>query len=122
MSLEKVLKLLTSLGLPRKNAEVYLFIAANGPVQVGTIADGMPIDKQQAYGRIRQLQKKRIVIASSNRPLVLSAVSFDNVIDILSKQKRKSVQALEDNREEILSKWQSITTDKSKQACSNRQF
>jgi sugar-specific transcriptional regulator TrmB len=107
-----MLELITSLGMSRKNAEVYLFIAANGPVQVRTIAIGMPIGKQQAYGIIRQLQKKGVVIASSARPVLLSAVSFDQAIDILSKHKRKSVQALEKNREEILSKWQSITTNK----------
>lgn len=112
MSLERMLELLTSLGMPQKNAEVYLFIAANGPVQVRTLTNGMPIGKQQAYGRIRKLRKKGVVIALSTRPVVLSAVSFDQAIDILSKHKHESVQTLEDNREKILSKWQSITTDK----------
>ncbi len=104
-----MLKLLTSLGLSRKNAELYLFIAVNGPIQVKAIADGMAVGRQQAYRRARQLQKRKVVITSNTHPMTISAVDFQQAIDILSKPRRNAIQALETNRDEILSHWQLVT-------------
>jgi hypothetical protein len=81
LSHERVLKALVSLGLSRRAAEVYVFLATKGP------------------------QKKRIVRAARDCSALYSALPFEKAIDLLLEAKRKEAQSIEQNKEEILFEW-----------------
>jgi len=109
-----VLKALVSLGLSRRAAEVYVYLATKGPQKTADIASTLKLKKQQElYSALKNLQEKRIVRANLNYSAHYSALPFEKAIDLLLEVKRKDAQSIEQNREEILSEWHSIISDNS---------
>ena len=106
MSHERVLKALVSLGLSRRAAEVYVYLATKGPQKTEDIADTLKLNKQQGlHSTLKKLQEKRIVRATRDCSALYSALPFEKAIDLLLEAKRKEAQTIEQNKEEILSEW-----------------
>lgn len=101
-------KTLVRLGLTKTNAQVYVFLAQAGPQKARDIASALRMYKRQLYRSLKKLQYKGIVSATLERPAQFSAVSFEKVLDIFAKAKVEEAQRIEQNKEEILSKWQSM--------------
>jgi sugar-specific transcriptional regulator TrmB len=101
-------KTLVRLGLTKKDAQVYVFLAQTGPQKARDIAHALEMYKRQLYRSLKKLQNKGIVSATLERPAKFSAVPFEKVLDIFAKAKIEEAQLIEQNKEEILSKWQSM--------------
>ncbi len=109
MSLNRVLQILMSLGLSKKDAQVFVYITAKGSTQVNEIVTGLSLGESRVYRCVRGLRKKGIITVVGEHPMVFSAIPLEDAIDFLSKPKRKSTQSLENNRKRLLLKWQTIT-------------
>jgi sugar-specific transcriptional regulator TrmB len=109
MSQEKVLKTLESLGLPKPDAQVYIFLGKRGPQKGKDIAKALKMPKQHLYLVLKNLQSKGIVNATLERPAKFSALSFEKVLDLFVKAKMEEAQRIECGKNEILSDWQSIS-------------
>ena len=109
MSLERVLKALTKLGLSQREAEVYVYLATKGPQKAGNIAETLKLNKQHLCSILKSLQNKRIVNVTREYSAQFSALPFETALDILAEAKRKEAQSIEENKEEILSHWRSMT-------------
>ncbi len=106
MSHERVLNALVSLGLSRRAAEVYIYLATKGPQKMADIVGTLRLNKQQElHSALENLQDKRIVKATFNYSAHYSALPFEKAIDLLLEAKRKEAQSIEQNKEEILSDW-----------------
>ena len=108
MSLKQMLKALTSLGLSQTDTEIYIFLAPKAPQNVKDIADALRMKKQQLYPCLQNLQNKGIVNCTSERPTLFSAVPIEKVTDLLVKANLEEAQLMEENRQKILSFWQTM--------------
>ena len=108
MSLERVLRTLEGFGLSRVDAEVYVYLAKQGPQRGGAIAEALKIRRQQLHSILKALQDKGVVTASSERPVLFSAVAFEKALDLLVEADIEQAKAIKDTKEELLSEWQSM--------------
>ena len=110
MSLERVLKALTTLGLTQREAEVFVYLATKGPQRMANIANTLKLNKQQLQSTLKNLQSRKIVKATLEYSAQFSALPFETALDLLTEAKRKETRRIEDNKREILSHWRSISS------------
>lgn len=108
MSQEKILKTLVSIGLTQWDAKVYVLLAKRGPIKARDAAEALTISKQRLYPIIRSLQRKGIVNSTLERPARFSAEPFEKVLDLFVKAKMAEAHHVQQNKDAILSDWQSI--------------
>jgi sugar-specific transcriptional regulator TrmB len=108
VSQEKILKTLESLGFTQWDAKVYIILAKRGPIKASDAARALKLSKQRLYPIVKSLQSKGIVNSTLERPARFSAVPFEKVLDLFVKAKMEQAQRIQQNRDELLSDWQSI--------------
>ena len=113
MSTERVLKTLMGLGLSQTDAQVYVFLATNGPQKARNITNELKMYKRKIYRSLKSLRGKGIVSATLERPAWFSALPFAKVLDLFMKARLEEAQSIEQNKEEILSHWNSMITGNS---------
>ena len=96
------------LGLSEVDAEVYVYLALNGPCKARDVLGKMEIYKEQLYRSIKNLKEKDIVFASVGFPAEFSAIPFDKVLDLLSEIKKRQAEALKAINEYLLDNWESM--------------
>jgi sugar-specific transcriptional regulator TrmB len=108
MSQERVLKTLLGFGLTEMDAKVYIFLAKKGLQKAIDIAKSLKMNKEQLYRSLKKLQSKGIVTATLEHPARFSALPFEKVLDLFVKAKMEEAQEIKQNKDEILSFFQSI--------------
>jgi sugar-specific transcriptional regulator TrmB len=103
-----VIRVLINLGLSQREAEVYVFLAKAGPQKARNIADALKIQRQQLHQSLKSLRHRGIVNATVERSIEFSAIPFDRVLELLKQATLNEAQRIEQNKEEILSIWQSV--------------
>jgi sugar-specific transcriptional regulator TrmB len=107
-----MLKTLAALGFTETDAQVYVYLASEGPQEAKDIAEALEIHERKLHRDLRKLQQKRLVNASQEHPAQFSAVAFDKILDLLIKTHLKEAQRIEQEKQEILSQWHSIMNKK----------
>jgi sugar-specific transcriptional regulator TrmB len=102
-------KTLVYLGFTKKDSQVYVFLAAEGPKKAKEIAETLNLQISQLYSILKKLQNNGVVNASSEHPARFSAVIFEKVLELLIEAKREQHKALLASKKELLSSWRSIT-------------
>jgi sugar-specific transcriptional regulator TrmB len=105
LSLERILKAIMGIDLSETDAQVYVFLALNGPHKAKEITKKMNLHKEQLYRSLNNLKGKDIVKATLDYPAVFSAVPFEVVLDLLAEIKREQAQALQEVRKDLLDSW-----------------
>jgi len=108
MNHQNVLKTLVTLGLSHTDAEVYIHLAIKGPQKAGNIADALKLEEELLSHSLKYLQNKGVVDSTLERSALFSALPFDKVLELLMKEHIKETQNIEQNKDEILSKWQKM--------------
>jgi len=108
LTLERVLKTLEDFGLSRADAEVYVYLAKQGPKKGRELANALEVTKQQLYPSLKNLKKKGVVTASLERPALFSAVAFEEVIELLIAIKMEQAKAFEETKKELMDSWRLI--------------
>ena len=106
LSLELVIETLVSCGLKRIDAEVYTFLAKNGPHRGKDIARALKINKQQIYPALKNLKEKGIIKFTTKRPVFYFAEPMDKVLTMFMESRKKEIQSLKQKKEKLLSSWQ----------------
>jgi sugar-specific transcriptional regulator TrmB len=96
------------LGLSEVDAQVYIYIALNGPCKAREVIDKMEIYKEQLYRSIKNLKEKDIVSSSAGFPSDFSAIPFEKVLDLLAEIKKRKVEALKVINEYLMDNWESL--------------
>ncbi len=95
-------------GLTDLDAKIYVFVAKKGLVKALDILKAMKINKEQIYRSLKKLQSKGLVTATLEHPARFSAVPMEKVLDMLIRAKMEEAQEIRQNKEEILSIWNSM--------------
>jgi sugar-specific transcriptional regulator TrmB len=103
-----MLTTLINLGFTESEVQVYVFLATEGPKKARDIADTLKIQKNQLYCILKKLRSQGIVNPSSEYPARFSAVSFDQILDIIIKARAEQQEVLEASKQELISAWRSI--------------
>ena len=114
MSLERIVKAIMSMNLSETGAQVYVFLALNGPHRAREISRRMVLNKAQLYRSLRSLQDKGIALTTADSPSVFSVIPFERLLDLLVETRKQQESALRDAREELLSSWQKVIKRNSK--------
>ena len=112
-SLERILKALMNLGLSQRETEIYIYLATKGPQEAGNIAENLRLNRQQLGFSLESLQNRKIVILTLEYSAKFSALPFEKTMALLMKAKIEEAQNIEQNKEEILSHWNSMITENS---------
>lgn len=96
------------LGLSEVDAQVYIYLALNGPCKAREVVDKLEIYKEQLYRSIKNLKEKNIVSALSGFPSEFSAVPFEKVLDLLAAIKKQQAEALQVINEYLMDNWESL--------------
>jgi len=107
-------KAIMSMDLSETDAQVYVFLALNGPHRAREISRRMNLYKAQLYRSLRNLQDKDIALATADSPAVFSVIPFERLLDMLVKIRKEQEGALRDAREELRSSWQKVIKRNSK--------
>lgn len=113
MSHERVLRVLVNLGLTQIDAEVYVYLARQGPSKAREIAKALKMREQNLYHSLRSLQSKELVNVAVGRPAEFSAITFDKALEFLIKAHLKEAQNIEQEKDEILNQWHSMIAEAS---------
>ena len=112
LSLERVFKALTSLGLSESDARVYMFLALKGPTKTGNIVNDLKMSRQQIHRSLKFLQDKRIVFADRKNQDVFSALLFEKALELLIETEEEKTEILQETKKSILQDWKSSTKKK----------
>ena len=105
-SLEKVIRVLISLGLSQTDAEVYVHLAATGPATARSIISNLAFNRRQIYRSLKVLQQKGIASENHEHPAEFSAISFDRALNLLLEVKKEQAKSLETSKAELVSGFQ----------------
>ena len=114
LSLELLLDTLVGFGLKRTDAQVYAFLAKSGPHRGKDLVSALKITKQQLYPSLKNLQERGIINSTFERPALFFAVPIEKVLDTFIKARIEELQRMIQNKEELLSSWQSMTRNDSR--------
>ena len=114
MSYERIIKTLTTLGLTKRDAYVYVHLATNGPQRAENIAKELKLQEVQLHQTMQNLQSRGMVNCAWESTPLFTALPFDKALDLLIKAHLKETHSIEIEKERILTGWQSTIPNHSK--------
>ena len=108
MSLERIFKALMDLGLSETDSRVYIKITLKGPMYAKTIIEDLNISKQQFYPILKKLQNKKLIKITATRASVISALPFEDALEMLINFKMEKSKKILENKKELLSYWKAV--------------
>ena len=102
-----MLKTLVNFGFERQDAEVYVYLALNGPKNAKDIATALKTYERQVYRSLKKLTNKEIVNATPEPPANFSVISLDKLLDLLAKARLEEARRIEQEKDSILRLWKS---------------
>jgi sugar-specific transcriptional regulator TrmB len=108
MSKEWILQTLLDQGLPRVDAQVYVFLIIDGPNQRKTIAQRLSLNRSGIHHSLANLKSLGIIIEIPKRPTMFSALPFDKVLELLLQAKKEQTNYLLKNRDVLLTNWHEL--------------
>ncbi len=109
---EDIEKILNQLGVSHREVKLYLYLAKSGPQKAIEISKNLKIHKVEVYRFLRNLENKGLIESTLERPMRLTAIPFEQVIDSLITERKKTTASLEEKKNEILTKWNLISAEK----------
>ncbi len=113
MSEKDVTKFLQNLGLSKREIQVYMFLAKSGVQSTSFVAKRLKMERVQAYRTFKKLQEKGFIEATLERPTRFTIVPFETLVDNFINLKKNEVVNLNDQKQDLLTAWQSISAPES---------
>jgi sugar-specific transcriptional regulator TrmB/CBS domain-containing protein len=113
MSEKDVTKFIQVLGLSKREIQVYLFLAKSGVQSTSFVAKRLKMERVQAYRTFKKLQEKGFIEATLERPTRFTIVPFEALVDNFINAKKNEVVNLNDQKQNLLTAWQSISAPES---------
>jgi len=102
LSLERIIEALISVGLSRRDAEVYVYLAKKGPKTIVHLTKTLIYSKQEINRSLITLQTSGLL---TKNQILFCALPFEDALGLLIKTKKKQAQTLHENKEELLFNW-----------------
>jgi sugar-specific transcriptional regulator TrmB/predicted transcriptional regulator len=113
LSEKDVTKFLQTLGLSKREIQVYMFLAKSGVQSTSFVAKRLKMERVQAYRTFKKLQEKGFIEATLERPTRFTIVPFENLVDTFINTKKNEVANLSDQKQSLLTSWSSISAPES---------
>ncbi len=113
MSEKDVTRFLQMLGLSKREIQVYMFLAKSGVQSTSFVAKRLKMERVQAYRTFKKLQEKGFIEATLERPTRFTIVPFSALVDNFISTKKNEVAALNEQKQNLLTAWQSISAPES---------
>jgi sugar-specific transcriptional regulator TrmB len=113
MSEKDVTRFLQILGLSKREIQVYMFLAKSGVQSTSFVAKRLKMERVQAYRTFKKLQEKGYIEATLERPTRFTIVPFEALVDNFINAKKTEVANLNDQKQDLLTAWQSISAPES---------
>ncbi|MGA3289680.1 MAG: CBS domain-containing protein [Candidatus Bathyarchaeia archaeon] len=113
MSEKDVTRFLQILGLSKREIQVYMFLAKSGVQSTSFVAKRLKMERVQAYRTFKKLQEKGFLEATLERPTRFTIVPFEALVDSFISAKKNEVTSLTDQKQPLLTAWQSISAPES---------
>jgi sugar-specific transcriptional regulator TrmB/CBS domain-containing protein len=113
MSEKDVTKFLQNLCLSKREVQVYMFLAKSGVQSTSFVAKRLKMERVQAYRTFKKLQEKGFIEATLERPTRFTIVPFEALVDNFINAKKNEVVNLNDQKQNLLTAWQSISAPES---------
>ena len=113
MSEKDVTKFLQNLCLSKREIQVYMFLAKSGVQSTSFVAKRLKMERVQAYRTFKKLQEKGFIEATLERPTRFTIVPFEALVDNFINAKKSEVVNLTDQKQNLLTAWQSISAPES---------
>jgi sugar-specific transcriptional regulator TrmB len=111
LSLERVIKALIDLGLSRADAKVYVYLAKKGPSEIVNLSDAFKFSKQKLSRSLKNLQSKGIVSVNLKGNALVSALPFEQTLELLITIKEEQTHIMQESKEGLLSSWRKMTKE-----------
>ena len=108
MSEKAIFNVLRISKLTENESEVYVFLAKNGVQRARDISKSIGMHKAQVYRVLKNLESRGMVDLTLEKPSRYTAISFENLLELLIKTKKDDVSFLEENKNALLTQWESI--------------
>ncbi len=113
MSEKDITRFLQILGLSKREIQVYMFLAKSGVQSTSFVAKRLKMERVQAYRTFKKLQEKGFIEATLERPTRFTIVPFEALVDNFITAKRNEVSNLSEQKQNLLTAWQSISAPES---------
>jgi len=113
MSEKDITRFLQMLGLSKRELQVYMFLVKSGVQSTSFAAKRLKMERVQAYRTFKKLQEKGFIEATLERPTRFTIVPFEALVDNFINAKKNEVVSLSDQKQNLLTTWQSISAPES---------
>lgn len=111
-TISQISEILKKLGLTKKEAEVYLYLASNHGYSSGRdISNRLKLHKGETYRILQSLQSRGIVEATMDRPMIYIGVPIEKILDLHIETMKGQVSYLESEKKKMISQFKSINFD-----------
>ncbi len=90
-----------------------MFLAKSGVQSTSFVAKRLKMERVQAYRTFKKLQEKGFIEATLERPTRFTIVPFSALVDNFITSKKNEVTNLNDQKQSLLSAWESISAPES---------
>ena len=90
-----------------------MFLAKSGVQSTSFVAKRLKMERVQAYRTFKKLQEKGFIEATLERPTRFTIVAFEALVDSFISAKKNEVTNLTDQKQPLLTAWQSISAPES---------
>jgi sugar-specific transcriptional regulator TrmB/CBS domain-containing protein len=116
LSEKDITKFLQTLGLSKREIQIYLFLAKGGVQSTSFAAKRLKMERVQAYRTFKKLQEKGFIEATIERPTRFSIVPFESLLESFIASRRSEVDALNKQKESLLASWRNVGIPESEYA------
>ncbi len=95
--MEKIFQTLASLGLSEAEAQIYVFLAQQGPKRTEQIKDQLNIGNKELAATLVSLTKKGFVEAKCDQSTIFSIIPFEIVLQRLIDSKKEQINLLRED-------------------------
>jgi sugar-specific transcriptional regulator TrmB len=99
---EPCAKLLSELGLGKKEAQLYVHLLKYGPKRAGDLARSLKTYRLQVYRTLASLTDKTIVTAKRESPAVYTAIDLEDALDAVLLQHQRELRRMEAIKRELI--------------------
>ncbi|RLG54951.1 MAG: hypothetical protein DRN99_04075 [Thermoproteota archaeon] len=83
---DAAIALLRKMGLTKVEAQIYMYLLAEGPSTLPKIAEGLSMHRPQVYTSLRRLVSKSVVESLGGKPAVFRAVDPEVIVKMFSQE------------------------------------
>ena len=102
------MKILQYFGLKRIEADVYIYLEKNGPLNVKKLCIGLELSEKKLHRVLKNLQDRALVSSNIKHPNVYFAMAIEEVLERYVKLNLEEAKKINRNKKELIARWQSF--------------